>query len=157
MMSLLSIPVPFKEVFKNEVRHLQLNPSWTTQQMLETIVPIIAQQLDMQEAEVEIVEVSSTIVPAESGPALTKTQTKLKDLWTPNLDVAFYVRNKNGLYPELNLNAIRRIHALTGECPVCMETQLLYLRHICEHRLCNGCYSRCENSGYFICPLCRQP
>ncbi len=156
-MSLLSIPVEFKEVFKREVRHLYLNPSWTTQQMLETVVPIIAEQLAIQEDEVEIIEVRTDINPAESGPAITKTQTKLKDLWTSELRVAFYVRKKNGLYPELNLNVIRRGNGLTGECPVCMESRMLYLRHICDHRLCTNCYNRCENNGYHICPLCRQP
>jgi hypothetical protein len=155
-MSLLSIPVVFKEVFKNDVRHLYLNPSWTTQQMLETIIPIIATQLSVQEDEVEVIEVRTDINPAESGPALTKTQTKLKDLWTSELNVAFYVRKKNGLYPELNLNALRRHNGLTGECPVCMETTMVYLRHSCDHRLCSHCYTNCENNGYFICPLCRQ-
>jgi hypothetical protein len=153
----MSIPVDFKKVFTNEVRHLSLNPSWTTHQMLETIVPIISQQLDIPEDEVEIVEASPAFKPAEAGPFLTKTQTKLKDLWTSELNVAFYVRKKNGLYPELNLNAIRRSQFICDECPVCMETQNLYLRHRCEHRLCNNCYEHCENSGYFICPLCRQP
>jgi transposase len=104
----------------------------------------------------EIIEVRTDINPAESGPALTKTQTKLKDLWTSKLDVAFYVRNKNGLYPELNLNELRRRNCLTGECPICMETRMLYLRHSCEHRFCSHCYTNCENNGYFICSVCRR-
>lgn len=153
-MSLLSIPVSFKEVFKKEIRHLHLNPNWTTQQMLETIVPIIARQLNMREEDVEIVEVNCLQKPSELGPALTKTQQKLKELWTSELDVAFYVRNKNQDYSVLNASAMETI---TGECPICIEIKILYIRHHCSHRLCNECYRQCENNGYQICPLCRQP
>ena len=56
MMSLLSVPIQFKEVFTTNVRNFHINPNWTMSQFIETISQHICREFNIEEDNLEIVE-----------------------------------------------------------------------------------------------------
>jgi len=163
MMSLLSIPVSFKEVYTTNVRNFHVNPNWTITQFIQTIGPHICREFNVIEDNLEIIEAGqyTTGIKPEAAPALTQDTIKIKDKWGPKLQVSFYVRRKDYLYPEMNLNLIRQtpntVPSIIDDCPVCFENVTLTSRHTCSHTICNRCHQHCLSINYTICPICRQP
>jgi hypothetical protein len=102
-------------------------------------------------------------IPAEAAPALENSDIKLKNKWGPDLNVAFYIRRRNHVYPQLrniiiNSNNVhfREENSTMTECPVCFDNTILISRYGCSHSICINCYQRCQQVSYTICPLCRH-
>jgi hypothetical protein len=164
-MSLQSKPVTFKEVWSTNTRTLHINPHWTITQFIETIRQPISSEFYVNDF--EIVETGQDLlgIPAEDAPCLEKSDIKLKQKWGPELNVSFYVRRKNHIYPELQnyylrLNGINVRNDVNNplrqtECPVCFEITALVNRYSCSHGICNMCFHRCRESNFTNCPLCR--
>ena len=89
---------------------------------------------------------------------LVPSNTKLMNIWGKKLEnVAFYVRRKNYLYPELESYRRRQELMKTNtECPICFENENLSLRYNCSHRFCNTCFQSCLEYSINYCSLCRQ-
>jgi len=168
-MSLTSIPINFKEVFTTNVRTIHINPHWTVTQFIESVRPIIEQEYHLENDDFDIVPTGqdSPGIPAEAGFPLQMSDISLRNMWGKELHVAFYIRRRNHIYPQLqNLNA--NIHvdpeinpiitnsAIVNDCPVCLETVPLLNRYSCRHVICTDCYYRCLNREYNTCPLCRS-
>jgi len=168
-MSLHSIRVNFKEVFTTNVRNLYINPFWTVRQFLETVKPIISQEFNCQQKHIEIIETGQDLpgIPAEAGLPLVISDIPIRQKWGQNLNIAFYIRRKNHVYPQLeNLNNNRYIDpevnpiitnsTTTNSCPVCLETVSLLNRYRCSHLICTNCYYCCLNNEHIVCPICRS-
>lgn len=165
MMSLLSVPIQFKEVFTTNVCEFHVNPNWTMSQFIETISLHICREFNIEEDNLEIVESGQFnlrgIAP-EFAPAILKTDTQLKDKWGRRLaGVAFYVRRKNITYSPVTLNTIHEVITyaepfVIEDCPVCLETVPVFCRYGCSHKICNNCHNHCLRVGYQLCPLCRH-
>ena len=152
MMSLLSVPIVFKEVYTTNVRSLHVNPNWTISQFIETITSELSNAFELDPSIIEIVEAGQYDdgVPPEYAPALVVSEdnSRLKDKWGIKMAVAFYVRRKGSVPANLNIPVV-------DECPICYERVSLHSRYECTHRVCNPCHRRCLASNYTICPLCR--
>ena len=164
MMSLLSVPISFKEVSTSNVRNFRVNPNWTITQFIQSVGPLICREFNIEEGKLEIIEAGQYTagIRPESAPALNFDSTKIKDKWGIKLQVAFYIRRKDYLYPEMNLNLLRQssiptVASIVDDCPICFETISLTSRHSCSHRICDRCHQHCLSISYTICPLCRQP
>ncbi len=158
-MSLLSIPVSFKEVYTSNVHNFDIDPNWTITQFIQTVGPVMCREFNIDEDNLEIIEAGYTPgTRSEAAPALREEDTiKIKDKWGTKLNVSFYIRRKDYLHPELNLIAHNpTTESFTGDCPVCLETLTLTSRHTCSHRICNSCHRQCLSNNYTICPICRQ-
>jgi hypothetical protein len=168
MLSLISIPVNFKEVFTTDIRQLHLNPNWTVAQMIETVRPIIEQEFNCEQQYFDIVATGQDApgIPAEAGFPLQKSNTKIKDMWGNELHIAFYIRRKNVVYPQLqnlnrnlqsdpDVNPIITQSAILHECPICYQLVPMINRYRCTHQICTECYYRCLNTNNNTCPLCR--
>lgn len=153
-MSLLSIPVEFKEVYTSNSRNLHCNPNWTTRHFIEIIKPELCREFNIHKDNLEIVEAGQSVPglrPEEVTLPLSFDNTvKIKDKWGPKLEVAFYVRRKN--YPYFQLNPT----SSNSECPICLENMTLYSRNGCSHCICDKCIQRCLTVNYTMCPFCRQ-
>lgn len=155
-MSLLSIPVEFKEVYTANSRNLHCNPNWTTTQLIEIIKPELCREFNIDKDNLEIVEARHSVeglrLEEVTLPLSFDNTVKIKDKWGPKLDVAFYVRRKN--YPYFEVNSGPTV--LNGDCPVCLENVALYSRHGCSHCICDRCIQKCLTVNYTMCPVCRQ-
>jgi hypothetical protein len=169
MMSLTSIPINFKEVFTTNVRTLHINPNWTVTQFLETVRPIIEQEFNCEQQYFDIVPTGQDApgIPAEAGSPVDLPDVRIKHIWGNNLQIAFYIRRKNVVYPQLQnlnrnlqsdpeVNPIIIQSAFLHECPVCFESSEMINRYSCSHQICTDCYYRCLNTHNTICPLCRS-
>ncbi len=157
-MSLLSVPLTFKEVYTANVRSFHVNPNWTITQFIQILTPYICSEFNVLEDDLEIIEAgqyTSGIRP-EAASQLTQDTTLVKDKWGLKLGVSFYIRRKDYAYPQLNLNLIRNSEIIVGDCPVCFETVSLYSRRGCSHRICRSCHECCLSVNYTICPVCRH-
>ena len=157
MLSILSVPVTFKEVYTSNVRNFHINPNWTITEFIQTIRPFLCRAFHINQNVLEIIESGqyNLGINPEAAPSLILDDTtKLKYKWGAKLDVSFYIRKKDFAYPQLNLSATSSIIA---ECPVCFETVSLHSRYGCSHGICDTCHEQCESVSYRICPLCRQP
>jgi hypothetical protein len=169
MMSLTSIPINFKEVFTTNVRTLHINPNWTVNQFLDTVRPILEQEFNFESGSFEIIPTGQDApgIPAEAGLAVPISDIRIRFIWGPQLNIAFYIRRKNVVYPQLeNLN--RNLHldhdinpiithsVRTNECPICLEESEMINRYRCSHQICTDCYYRCLNTHNTTCPLCRS-
>ena len=164
MLSILSVPVTFKEVYGSNSRSFHVNPNWTMTQFIDSVKPHICREFNVQEDNLEIVEAGQSApgIRDEAAPALTQDSTiKMKHKWGTKLKVAFYIRRKDYLYPEANLNLIRQpstspVTYTIDDCPVCFESVALTSRHTCSHTICDICHQHCLSVNYTICPICRQ-
>lgn len=159
MLSLLSIPVAFKEIFTNTTHDIHVNPNWSITQFMIIIKPCISKKFNIPINNIEIIEAGQyNYIMPESAPSLTNADTKLKDKWSEKLNVSFYVRNKNHIYPQLTINPLRNTHLapIIGDCPICFDMVETFLCYNCSHRICNQCYNNCRRRNYNICPICRQ-
>jgi len=170
MIGLRSRPVNFKEVFTVRTLQFHINPFITVNQLINNLRPELATQFRINEDEIEIVE-SGQYYPdrlSEEAPGLVPSNTKLCHIWGENLqNLAFYVRRKNYVYPQFQVNRRQRQIAssssetysqttFTGECPICLESCSLTRRYICSHGICNPCYQRCQSESFTVCSLCRS-
>lgn len=114
MLGLHSHPVCFKEIFTTRTLQFHVNPHFTITQFIETIRPQLATQFNINVDELDIVESGHYEIdgPPESAPALVPSNIKLCQRYGENLrNLAFYVRRRNYLYPELEphrLNMLER-------------------------------------------------
>jgi hypothetical protein len=169
MLSITSIAINFKEVFTTHVCTLHLNPNWSVNQMIDIVKPILQEEFNIQQQDFDIVATGqdSPGIPAEAGQPLQRSETKIKNIWGNKLNIAFYIRRKNLLYPQLQnlnrnlytdieVNPIITNSAVTHECPICFESTQMINRYSCIHQICTHCYYRCLNSNNTTCPLCRS-
>jgi hypothetical protein len=160
MLSILSVPVTFKEVYTSNVRNFHINPNWTITEFIISIRPHISKAFHINQNSLEIIESGQYnlgIKPEAALPLIPDDTIKLKHRWGIKLDVAFYIRKKDFAYPQLNLNLNIATSSIVAECPVCFETVSLHSRYGCSHGICDTCHEQCESVSYRICPLCRQP
>lgn len=147
MLSLLSIPVTFKEVYTTNTRNFHVNPNWSVTQFMDSVLPHLSTEFNLSLDVIEIVEAGQKL--KESAPALVKTPTMLKEKWGEKLFVSFYIRKKNFVYPIT-------VNQTVDECPVCLEIVRVFTRHECSHKICDNCHNRCQQVRYTVCPLCRH-
>ena len=118
MMSLLSVPIVFKEVYTTNFRSFHVNPNWTISQFIETITPELSNAFEFDPSIIEIVEAGQYDhgVPPECAPALVVSDDNsyLKDKWGIKMAVAFYIRKKGSVPTNL-------IIPVVDECPICYE------------------------------------
>ena len=167
-MSLTGIPVTFKEVFTTNTFTFPINPGWTVTQFLETMRPHLRRVFNM--SAIDIVESGQDApgIPAEAGAPLQPSSICLKNKWGEGLHIAFYIRNRNRVYPELenlntnthhlesDINPIIILSAQHIECPICLTDAPTLQRFQCRHGVCNNCYYTCSQNGYTICSVCRS-
>jgi hypothetical protein len=161
MLSMLSIPVTFKEVYTSNSRSFHANPSWTITQFIDSVKPHISREFNVLEDNLEIIEAGQYApgIKPEAAAPLTQDTTKMKHKWGKKLNVSFYIRRKDYAYPQSNVNLIRQTVATTSiidDCPICFETLTLSSRHTCSHAICDRCHQHCLSTNYTICPVCRQ-
>lgn len=152
--SLLSIQVKFTLLYSDNSRYIHINPHWTIKQMYESIKPIIKQifQIDDFILIEQGRNIDSLFFPKEAQLHINKNNQKIKELWTDKLNVSFYVKNLNAIYPQLVEQNILFQNSIS--CPICFETCYLCNRYGCSHYLCDQCYVKC--SKQYGCPICRQ-
>jgi len=177
-MSLLTVPVRFKEVLTTNVVTLQVHPYWPIEQFLNIYIPILKRTLMHTEEDIEIVEAGQNTIyrAAEAAPALEPTPITLKNKWGRNLNVSFYVRLKNYQYnyPEPVITTVfiengeisgEVIHSVINplsnavqipECVVCAESTDTIRYFGCLHYICQICINGCLQVGHNRCPTCRQ-
>ena len=92
-MSLTSIPINFKEIFTSNVRTLHINPNWTVNQFLDSVRPIIEQEFNFESGSFEIVATGQDApgIPAEAGSAVPISDIRIRFIWGPQLNIAFYI------------------------------------------------------------------
>lgn len=157
-MSLLSVQVSIKEVYTNNVRNFNVNPNWTISQFISTVTPLISFAFNICPDIIEIVEAGQYKgdFRPEMHSSLLESNITMRDKWGPSLNVAFYVRRKNMVYPEITLATNNPIHCVYEDCPVCLENKRVFLRYGCVHRICDSCFQQCISCDYLICPVCRH-
>jgi hypothetical protein len=160
MLSLLSVPVTFKEVYTTNVRNFHVNPNWTMTQFIQSVTPYICREFNVVEDSLEIIEAGQYApgINPEAAVPLMHDTAKIKHKWGKKLNVAFYIRRKDYAYPQTNMNLTRQSStaSVMDDCPVCLETTSVYSRHACSHNICDRCHQHCLSINYTICPLCRQ-
>jgi len=168
MLGLRSRPVNFKEVFTVRTLQFHISPFITVRQLINNLRPQLATQFGINEDEIEIVEAGQYNLGClpEEAPALVPSDTKICHFWGEFLqNLAFYVRRRNYVYPQIQVNTRQRQIAssetysqitFTGECPICLESCSLTRRYICSHGICNPCYQRCQSESFTVCSLCRS-
>jgi hypothetical protein len=168
MLSLLSQPVTFKEVWTTNTRELYVNPYWSITQFVQTVRPILAREFEC--ADFDIVETGQDApgIPAEAGRALELSNISLINKWGKDLRVGFYIRRRDRVYRQLEnlnqmdaslqneMNPIISSSFATNQCPICFESVLTLTRYMCRHSICNNCYHHCLQTDYHICPVCRS-
>ena len=173
MLSLTSIPVTFKEVYTTNMRNFHVNPNWTVTKFLETVTPHLRREFECDEFDIVETGQDAPGIPAEAGRPLESSGYRLKTKWGEDLRIAFYIRRRNYLYPQLqNLNSEQNMthHVYNAdinpiianafsvsECPICYENVNTLTRYTCTHSICNQCFHQCHLSDYMICPICRRP
>lgn len=154
-----SVPINFKQVFSSNTLRININPFISVNQLMNEIKPILERHFGINSDDIEIVETGQydNSIP-ELAPALVPSFRELNDTWGGNLrNLAFYVRKKNQIYPQVDENRRRREqHMFISECPICLETCQLNLRYNCIHGVCSHCYERCVISDINRCSLCRR-
>lgn len=169
MLSLLSIPVYFKEVFTTNRRLIYLNPNWSVSQLLDSVKPILETEFNCHRDNLEIIPSGQDLpgIPAEAGKPLKLSEEKIKQKWGNNLHIEFYIRRKNVNYPQLqnlninlsfdsDINPIITNSIITHECPVCYDRVQMINRYSCVHQICTNCYYLCLNTHNLTCPICRS-
>lgn len=153
------IPISFKQVFTTNTIQININPFVSVNQLVSNVKPILANHFGINSDDIEIVESgqnNNNSVP-ELAPALVPSVTELYNIWGENLRyLAFYVRKKNQVYPQVNeIRRRREQSSFTGECPICLESSQLTRRYNCRHGVCSHCYERCQTASINTCSLCR--
>lgn len=170
MMSLTSIPFSFKEVFTTHVATLHVNPQWSVEQFMQSVLPILETEFDSTELEIVECGQDGPGIPAEAGLPLLPSNISLRNKWGNQLYVAFYVRRRNHVYPQLenlnnyahniqylDINPIIANSFVTSECPICFETAPTLTVYQCRHSICSQCHHQCIQTNRFTCPMCRSP
>lgn len=171
MIGLQTRPVHFKEIYSERTLRFNINPYFTITQMMETLRPYLSSQFGINQDDIEII-VSGQYEPgrpAEAAPALMPSNIKLCNIWGNDLqNLAFYIRRKNYLYPQLEAyreerNVNNEVPVLgnlgsgfNGQCPICLDHTNLIRRYNCIHGVCSTCINRCEALSIRQCPLCRS-
>jgi hypothetical protein len=155
--SLLSIPVNFTPLYSENSKTIYINPNWTIKQLYESIAPIIKQLFEIDEFILIENRITpyNTEFPKEAQIHIYKNNTsykKIKQLWSDNLNVSFFVKDLNAIYSQLDNKNI--LFQKNISCPICFESGYLCNRYGCSHYLCDQCYTKCVNQ--LLCPICRQ-
>jgi hypothetical protein len=105
--SLLSVLVNFTPLYSNNARSIHINPNWTIKQMYESIAPIVKQIFQIDEfILIENKNNSHTTdFPKEAQIHIHKSNTsytKVKEIWSDNLNVSFLIKDLNAVYPDLD-------------------------------------------------------
>lgn len=153
MIPVRTIQVSFKEIFTSNVKTYNVNQLWSIRHLIEKMTPILSAEFKINESNVDIIEVDSNI-PAEAGPRLIPRDITLVSLYGSLQTVAFYVRNRNRHYPELD--NYRRIERTIGDCPICLDIKNLTTRYKCRHGICSLCYEKCIAASISRCSICRS-
>jgi hypothetical protein len=170
MTALINRQVNFKEAFSTTISQVEINPLLTITEFIETTRPVLATIFNINENEIEIVEAGQHKNGnlSEEAPSLVPSSRRLYEIWGQELtNVAFYVRRKNFMYPEIERYRIQRemnefvTHNVQSEqhidnCPICYETTSLHRRYSCIHGVCATCFDRCQLSSIRVCSLCRS-
>jgi|LakMenEpi03Aug12_release.lakeMendotaPanAssembly.Ray.scaffolds.fasta_scaffold653516_2 hypothetical protein len=169
MLSLHTIPIRFKAVFTNITLIIHVNPFYTVMEFLETFSHILASHFGINDNDIELVESGQYIngnIP-ESAQVLVPDSRRFCDIWGPQLrHLAFYVRRKNVVYPQIERQIRQReenqilisnveMSSFIGDCPICLESTTLIRRYSCSHGVCTTCYIRCQAASMVVCSLCR--
>jgi hypothetical protein len=157
-MPLLEVPVTFKELYSSKNIIINVNPHFTTKQMIDTYSDIIQSLFHCDEFVLiptnHIHVVNNNMFPPEANYILEKTNDRLRDLYGSKLNVSFYVKDINKDYDELtNKNILFK----KSECFVCFDQNYLCNRFSCQHFICDNCYIKCFNYySEYRCPQCRK-
>ena len=85
------VPVYFKEAFTINTKTYLVYPDWTLNQFRDAMKPIIA--IDFGFDAFDLVQTGQP--SSENGEPLQESNDiKLKDLWTSELTIAFYIRHQ---------------------------------------------------------------
>ncbi len=85
------VPVYFKEAWTTNTKIYLLYPDWTLNQFRDALKPLIAIDFNMEPDEFDLIHVGQA--GSENGdPCPHSNDIKLKDLWTPQLNIGFYIR-----------------------------------------------------------------
>jgi hypothetical protein len=167
-MSLTGVPVTFKEVFTTNTYTFRVNPWWTVTQFLETMTPHLRLLYNMEAIDIVVTGQDAPGIPAEAGQPLLPSDICLKNKWGRDMNVSFYVRNRNRVYPQLenlntntqhldtDINPIITQSVTENECPICLTNSPTLQRFRCRHVVCNNCYYTCSQNGFHICSVCRS-
>ncbi len=83
--------VYFKEAWTTNTKTYLIYPDWTLNQFRDALKPLVSIDFDLESDAFEFVLVGQP--EGENGLSLTQSNNiKLKDLWTQELNVAFYIR-----------------------------------------------------------------
>lgn len=154
------VPVSFKEVFSAKKYYIGVNPLIDVDKFITYLQSSLSRLFVIPKDQIEIVEAGQynlNLIP-ELAPALKSSNTKLCNIWGKNLEgLAFYVRRKNYIYPQVEEIMKRRENKIfISECPICLENTKLTRRYSCNHGVCTNCYNRCILASINICSLCRS-
>ena len=155
MIPVRTIQVSFKEIFTSNVKVYNVNQQWSIRKLIEKMTPILSAEFRINESNVDIIEADSNNrnIPAEAGPRLIPCDTTLATLYGSERTAAFYVRNRNHHYPEID--NYRRIERTIGDCPICLDIKNLTTRYQCRHGICSSCYEMCISASINRCSICR--
>ena len=85
------IPVYFKEAWTTNTKTYLVYPDWTLNQFRDAFKPLVAIDFHMEPDAFEFVLVGQP--GSENGdPCPQSNEIKLKELWTSELMIAFYIR-----------------------------------------------------------------
>jgi len=92
MQTLKPVPVYFKEAFTTNTKTYLVYPDWSLSQFYSAIRPLIAIDFATDTDDFVLVPVGQP--NSENGEPLDNQSNDilLKDLWTPELNIAFYIR-----------------------------------------------------------------
>jgi hypothetical protein len=159
-MVLLYTPVYFTPIYTINTKCININPNWTIKQLYESIGPIIKQMFQIDEFILIEMKNRNTYsnFPKEAQPYIpinSNASQKLKDIWSNKLNVSFYIKDLNNVYPQLDTRNI--LFQRSSTCPICFDVDYLCNRYGCSHYLCDNCYAKCyETVATNGCPICRK-
>lgn len=85
------VSVCFKEAWTENTKTYQVYPDWTLNQFRDALKPLIT--IDFITDAFDLVPIGQA--SSENGSPLPQSnEIMLKDLWTPELNIAFYIRRQ---------------------------------------------------------------
>ena len=155
MFSMQSIPVAFQEVWSNDIKYIRINPHWTLEQMIWSVKSVVKKIFRLENYDIDIVPINQMynilhgIIP-ELGPKLIESNVAIRNLWGLRLDIRFFVRRKNYVYPQL-----AELNVKIDECECCALETYVRRHYECKHLMCETCYCK-ANGKSKLCPVCKS-
>ena len=88
------VAVYFKEVYTTNTKMYQIYPDWTLKTFINAISPIICIDFNMELDKFDIIEMGQE--EEEGAFGLGEFDMILREFWTPELNVSFYIRRHQG-------------------------------------------------------------